>query len=253
METIKHGKASLSVNPSFGGRIIDCTLTHPTRGALPIFWNGEYSKADTWIHGGNPFLFPFAGRFPGPLHGELHAHVARVEGHDNRIEVVQVLQSAEVKHEYALSETSIRITTTIHNKGSSTLSAAPGWHPYFSLPEGGAQLFCQSEKMFEVSEGRAVRPGKSFSGQLELPSSFARNGILGKVGGQVRLIHSSGELIWKMDLNGFSYLVLWSPEGQPFQCIEPWSGLPDALENGVGLQKIPPGQDFRTEFRLSVC
>ena len=48
-----------------------------------------------------------------------------------------------------------------------------------------------------------------------------------------------------------SIFVTWTlADDSPFYCVEPWMGPPNAMENKVGLQTIPPGKSAR--FAVSV-
>jgi galactose mutarotase-like enzyme len=66
-------------------------------------------------------------------------------------------------------------------------------------------------------------------------------------------LHVPGRLPRQHSFSGLcSCVVLWTVSLKDFVCVEPWSGPADALNTGVGLITIPPGESRRGEFVIAV-
>ncbi|OUR98883.1 hypothetical protein A9Q84_05575 [Halobacteriovorax marinus] len=61
-----------------------------------------------------------------------------------------------------------------------------------------------------------------------------------------------------MEFENCAYLGLWSPDGAPFVCIEPWSGVADAVDSKnnffekEGLITLESGKCFQSSYSLFV-
>lgn len=66
----------------------------------------------------------------------------------------------------------------------------------------------------------------------------------------------TGKLVLKMDFEGWPYLGIWSKEGAPFICLEPWTSTADRVNsNNVFVQKpdmivLEPGKEYENKFSV---
>lgn len=52
------------------------------------------------------------------------------------------------------------------------------------------------------------------------------------------------------DPNLFPYVQIFTPAGQPFLCVEPWMGYPNAMNSVAGVRWLAPGQSEHGVLRL---
>lgn len=103
--------------------------------------------------------------------------------------------------------------------------------------------------------------GEQQNGFVPLSASGFGNGHLFANNGSkwVGLKNKKTGNILKINTDGFPYVMIWqNTAGSPqFICIEPWYGLPDAVntdhlwENKVGLQTIESGKTFVSQQNLN--
>ena len=66
----------------------------------------------------------------------------------------------------------------------------------------------------------------------------------------------TGKIVLKMDFEGWPYLGIWSKEGAPFICLEPWTSTADRVNsNNVFVQKpdmivLEPGKEYENKFSV---
>ena len=140
---------------------------------------------------------------------------------------------------------------TFHNTGSRTLPVSFGLHSAF-----------RSRAFLAVDIGRKLHRDQRLlaTGQY-LPHSALDEALLQgfdpgshswsdayeMAGHTARL----GEFLYRVSEN-FSHWMVWKPApGSDFFCIEPQCGAANALNNGLGLQLLPPGESLT--FETSLC
>ena len=188
----------------------------------------------------------------------------------------------ELTATYELSEQSLHTEVVVTNRGSRERDAtgashkmpvAMGWHPYFHTPF--------------VSDSAKTRPSADSSAVMNLYTSASAQTRVTPVGGAGRttafpeagdapvtklsdlLLHNlilghhkkpeaelhdgTNKLALKLNWSELNrYLVLWTKSGQGFHCVEPWMGLPDAVNNGEGVQWLSVGESLHYHFTLSL-
>jgi aldose 1-epimerase len=53
-------------------------------------------------------------------------------------------------------------------------------------------------------------------------------------------------------LEGYPYAQVYAPAAEDFICFEPMTAPANALISGEGLAFVPPGQQYRAAFRVSI-
>lgn len=230
----------------------------------------------------DPFKYELGGKiWQMPLHGFAYAQkwqVTRTSGQTAELRLSTSEASRqlfpfdfEVDVKYLLSDDHMRVETTVtclsaHSKASERMPFALGWHPYFRLPSevGGmgeyrARLKTSASTQLNVTAAGAAGkpspfPDESAGDCTDLSNPHLGNLILGNLKSaqaQLDLADRGPTIDLKWD-QAFRYMVLWTLRGQGFHCVEPWMGLPDALNNGAGLAWLAPSQSMTTWFEISV-
>jgi galactose mutarotase-like enzyme len=245
-----------------------------------------------WPGGGAPIMFPFAGRtfhedrpfnyvlngqvYNMPLHGFSWAKPWAVVKQDTKS--VTLLQedgpgtrelfpfSWRQEATYTLESDRILIDYRVTNLGSLAAAFAPmpvavGIHPYFKLDlsAGEPLLLCDAKEALQVTPSGAagkISPHIVDGKDLRLADPIYRNLILaGLTKRQAGLkVKGSGRvtmMTWSKE-SPIQYVVLWRKDEEPFHCIEPWMGLPDAVSNGNGLRTLSKGETLVMQFEISV-
>ena len=152
--------------------------------------------------------------------------------------------------------------------GVTGMPIAPGWHPFFRMPL--RPLSRLEECVIATSAQHKVRvtqqgaPGKSApfpedaaEKEPRLSNSLFHNLILAHhttphIAIQDRDSKLTVEVAWSPE-DAMRYVVLWSREGEGFQCVEPWMSLPDPLAAGHSVTWLEKDQSFSftTHIRLT--
>jgi galactose mutarotase-like enzyme len=138
---------------------------------------------------------------------------------------------------------------------------AVGIHPYFKLdPNGGeTNLLCDASEALQVTPSGAAgkrSPHTVDAKDLNLSDPIYRNLILTgltkrKAGLKSKENGAVTMMTWSKD-SPIQYVVLWRKDEEPFHCIEPWMGLPDAVSNGNGLKTLSKGETLAMYFEISL-
>jgi galactose mutarotase-like enzyme len=230
------------------------------------------------VRGGIPILFPTAGRLTDDRyvaagavremkqHGFARDLPWRVSGEDARgaARLVMELESTEgtlraFPWEFRLvftvevSGRSLRILQAYENRSSSPMPLHAGFHPYFAVPDGekrDARIEAPALRAWDKGGGREV----SLQG-FDLTAPEVSLGVLdaGPAGATLaRLVTPSLSAVEIEVSAGLTHWVVWTLGGRDFLCVEPWTAPPDALNTGVGLALLAPGErrDLWMEVRL---
>lgn len=152
---------------------------------------------------------------------------------------------------HCLTETGTQHLFTLCNTGPKTMPLAFGLHiafrakPFFAVPIGQRwevdERYIPTGRLLPLtSEETAYRDGSdACSGKL-IRGFYTAAGHTARIGG---LCMNAAE--------PFNQWVLWNGDGtQDFICIEPMSGAVNALNSGVGLVQLQPGEAKTYTVRL---
>jgi len=161
---------------------------------------------------------------------------------------------------FTLKESSLNIELTLVNHSQSKMPAGLGLHPYFSLTNE-TSLKCSVESMWAVdnesmptTSGKAPKELASSEGLL-ISKSHLDNVFTGFSGAAI--------ITWpewkaKADITSSSnckFIVVYSPEGQSYFCLEPVTHSTDAINmsndgvNSTGIMTLKP----REKMTVSMC
>ncbi|MBS0350343.1 MAG: aldose epimerase [Proteobacteria bacterium] len=164
---------------------------------------------------------------------------------------------------YEITDRTLFCRQTYINHGDRPMPYNAGFHPYFSTPEPGG---AKNHVILNFTPRRRLRYNQQLTdivGELPLfpvPVSVGNpeiNEQLFQIGEDkhIYLTYPNGDVI-NMAVEGvedrdmFPYLQLYSPPDQPFVCVEPWMGYPNALNSVAGVRWLAPGQKEHGALRL---
>ncbi len=145
----------------------------------------------------------------------------------------------ELACRYTLNANKLRLDARVTNTGASPLPFAFGVHPYFKVPETekpGARVETQASRAWDNVQKKEIRLDRIALGgrevDLHLLDHQSSRSALSWNDDRIT-VESSPELRrW----------VIWTLPAKPFVCLEPWTGLADALNTGDGRIVVPPGE-----------
>ena len=228
------GASRFRAIPEHGARLCDWHLMLAGGRSRPILhWPESWELADMeMIRGGNPILFPFAGRSwhkdqigfwegpdgvvrPMPMHGV--ARQSRFELCENRPDgfLAEMIWDAAAREsypfpcrftvDYQFAELALTVVLTLENLGSSAIPWAAGHHFYFRLPwhegaeRGDYRLEISAREALRMgSHGKLLREATHPSRDLPLRYSFTEEALSNRIfirckSPQVRFGPKSGE------------------------------------------------------------
>ena len=161
------------------------------------------------------------------------------------------------------SGNALTLTTTITNNGKGLIPVQDGWHPYFTF--GGSiddlQLEFQSAAMLEfditlIPTGKLL-PYQEFGvlkkiDAIEFDNCFTVN----FAECQPLCVLRDAEKKMQVEIypnKTYPYLQIYTPPHRKSIAIENLSAIPDAFNNGVGLQVLQPGAvtSFITIYKIT--
>lgn len=153
---------------------------------------------------------------------------------------------------FELSETTLAIEIAVTNKGERNMPVSLGLHPYF-VRTPDCRLVAKTGQMWEsdatMMPTRLVAPpaGKAPS-QGVRPSKVSLDSCYADFAGRAEIEWpewNAGLTVQSDDSLGF--LVVYTPPGENFFCVEPVSAMTDAVNQGrqdSGLRSLGPGERF---------
>lgn len=241
------------------------------------------------VPSGWPFCFPICGRlereghlnsyhydghvYELPIHGFAwnkpwavgsadSDHLLLILRDDEQTRAVYPFHfTVELHYEIADRRLSCRQTYTNH--GDRPMPYYAGFHPYFLTPPPGSG---KNRLMLDFHPRRRLRYNPNLTDVIgeqplfTLPASVADPTIheqLLQLGKDKEIhLHDPGLDIINMVAEGiedpdlFPYIQIFSPEDQPFVCVEPWMSHPNALNSVTGVRWLAPGQSEHGLLRL---
>lgn len=165
---------------------------------------------------------------------------------------------------FALSGDGLRLALSVENRGDTPMPAGLGVHPWFpATPQ--MRLTAKVTTLWEIDAGNlytgsAPVPARfNFTGGLPVAGTGLCNGFTGWDGRAVIDWPERGARLTMTASPALRHLVIYSPPGEPYVCIEPVSHSVDAFNlevQGVpdnGTVVLAPGQTLRGEVEFVVA
>jgi len=258
---LRDGALSAAVYPDYGGMLGRLNLG----GFEVLHLNEARLPEGAVLAGGNPVLFPFPSRTASDRY-ELDGKSYRMPFHglvrDSAFGVEEVTASGaalvrtgcrewmrdcypfdfELRLEYHLEDGRLRLTARVANHSGRPMPHAFGWHPYFvTTDKARARLSANMGRCERWDEaGKAPIPPSAID--LDRPADYVLSGRTGDVAELVSPADGYGARIRSSD--AFRALVACA-KFPGATCVEPWMGLPNAINTRENLQWVAPGEEAR--------
>lgn len=261
--------ASGSAAASIG--LLGAYVRHLSLGGVPVI---KPSNDGSQTHGGIAVLMPYAGRVRGgryafrgkefqlptgrdghAIHGFAKDAMWKVRARTaDSVSIGATLRgrgypgTLAASITYAVKGRTFSTDCAIRNAGRSDAPVVVGFHPYLAAMRWTINSSSRSYH-YQLADGY-------FPTGKKTPCSFEGVGPKSKLDdcfsspGTIRLLAGGMEVALRR--RRLPYLVVYNgkyAEGRSV-AIEPYSGLPDAYNNGIGLRTLAPGQTFECGYDL---
>lgn len=229
------------------------------------------------FHEGQAFQYQLEDKvLPMPLHGFAHTMPWQVVAQSSAHALLQLEANAKtramypfdfvLRAHYQLTSTALQLDVEVINRSvhASAMPIALGWHPYFCTANAQSEpiLKTSARQKIPVLSNGAAGSAQAINHKPDGPVTVApitQSGLANLILGDLAEPHTdlinteSGEgiRITGMPKHLCRYVVLWSRDTSAFFCIEPWMGLPDAVNNGQGLICLEAGKSLHLHFGIS--
>lgn len=283
------GPSHLQLWPETGGAIVDwrfadvpllrpipaeALAAHSARrlGCFPLIpYSNRIAGAKLTFDGATHALRPDANGEPHSIHGNGWYTPWRVAERSASRLVLALDHAAQgdttldwpfsyaATQTFALSETGLDITLHLENRDSRPMPAGFGLHPYFRRSTAALMSFSAATVWLNgadrlPSTQQPVPSAWSFAtprspADVELDHCFAG------WNGRARIVWPEDRLGLTMEASPqFSHLVVYTPSGRDFFCVEPVSHMNDGMSRmdrpGHGVVVMAPGETLEGEVRF---
>lgn len=256
--------------PERGGIVIGAELG----GRQLLYLDPEtFYDPEANIRGGIPVLFPICGQLRGGEY-EWEGRTYRMRNHGvarNRpwetaetgsdassAWAALILRSTpetresypfdfELRFTYRLREGVLTIEQEYRNVSDRPMPMVAGFHPYFATAGKKLPYVSDATRYLDYNDGET----KPFEGTVDLTERKESVALLDASRPEIAFPLSAEAMVRLTYSKEFQYVVLWSVEGKPFVCVEPWTALNEALNDKQGLLEVKPGETFRAELRIA--
>lgn len=244
------------------------------RGGNPLLFPFSGRSFDRGVE--NAWRAPDGQRRPMPRHGfarDGQFRVVELSDHSITGELVPTPQTHQAypfkyafRVTYQFEELSMRAVMSLKNHDTVPIPWSAGHHFYFTLPwHKGAR---RSDYILRMDARRCAYPGPD--GKLVLQHDretchdLSDTALIERLHWQIRHNRISfGPRGGEEDVHillgteprpqtGWTIVTWTGGEDEPYYCVEPWMGPPNAAEHGKGLHWVEPGrtQDWQVEVSL---
>lgn len=178
-----------------------------------------------------------------------------------------------VEQQFRLSDEGLFIALTLTNESAQEMPAGLGFHPYFSRT-GQCRLRVPATQMWAVDDEvmptgivaapeALSQPGGMAVADIDLDNALinvadpARSQLRSELRGEIDWPEWQGKATISASDN-CAFVVLYSPPGQDFFCLEPVTHCTDAINMqakgiaGTGLQVLPPGGQMHAWMQIEL-
>jgi len=258
---ISNDSLAAVVYPDYGGMVGRLTL-----GDIGIFHLDEARLSEgAVLAGGNPVLFPFAGRTEGdryelygrtyrmPFHGLVRDSAFGVERREKAGVTLIRTGCAEwredcypfdfaLRLEYALEGSELRMTARVANRDGRPMPHAFGWHPYFTTTDKTRARLTPNMARCERWGAAGKTPVPAAEIELARPADYVFSGRTDDV---VELISPADHYGARVRSDAAFRALVVCAKFDGTTCVEPWMGLPGAINARENLQWVAPHREAR--------
>ncbi|GAA4408126.1 aldose 1-epimerase [Advenella faeciporci] len=289
---LKAGDARLVVAPHIGGAIVAYKHVladreyHWLRPVDPVHvqnrdvsgmasfplvpWAGRL-RDGRFVYEGRRIHYPSQKKdSPHSIHGFLRNRIWQVTEHtDNRLVIEYVHEPDDwpfafrAQQVFALDENNLTIYLDISNTGQHSMPLGMGHHPYFPKNEHTRLTARVGKAWYGDQDVMPVRLAEHpLAPEMARGIDVARHALDTPFmdwehEAQISWPDEQRKLVMTADAP-FDFLIVYSPEGAPWFCAEPFSNVTDCFNmrhthsaREVGGQDVLPGQTVKTRFSLT--
>ena len=157
----------------------------------------------------------------------------------------------------ALSDSDLRIETTLRPTGVMAVPVSFGYHPYLTLPGVAREDFVVEMPVTEqaVVDGRGIPTGARDPVALE-PGPLGMQSFDDLfpdiAAGATFALEGGGRRIEVVFEEGYPIAQVFAPPAEDFICFEPMTAPTNALVTGDSLRRVEPGAEFTARFSIAV-
>jgi galactose mutarotase-like enzyme len=226
------------------------------------------------IRGGIPILFPICGQLKDKTY-EWEGKTYILENHgvarNNAWEVLRTLEEAdyasitirqqstprtmeaypfayELVFTFKLSNQTLYIEQEYHNHSEQDMPMYAGFHPYFLVDHKEDTIESDASAFYYITDQKELSYPADID-MTKLPGSIAFKKAATK---QIRFQPKANRKILLTYGEEFEYVVIWSEDGKPFICVEPWMAMPNELNVKQELVYVPHNKPLKTFMTISV-
>lgn len=148
---------------------------------------------------------------------------------------------------YKLRPNELIIEQSYENHSTSDMPIYPGFHPYFKTKSKQLKITADSDEYLDYNDLLVKKYENVIN--VDQKEAYVLKSTTGHVDFLLEELNKEVKLQYDDE---FSYIVLWSEEGQEFVCVEPWVAKTDELNRKEELTMIKPGKSLHTKVSISI-
>jgi galactose mutarotase-like enzyme len=253
-------RSSVSICPARGAISTQLTL-----GGKELFYLDEATFIDpnANIRGGNPILFPICGQltdgqyeWDGQTYPMKNHGVARIKpweviasSTEGQASLSVLLRSDadtlasypfefELEFTYILQGGKLRVEQHYRNLSRKPMPVYAGFHPYFATTDKELVYETDATEYLDYNDEQVKKIGNA----IDLNGKVESLALLNADKPEIAFSLSADCRVTMSYSDIFKYVVLWSVEGKPFVCVEPWMAKTNELNRKDELPIIEAGQ-----------
>jgi galactose mutarotase-like enzyme len=262
-----------------------CLQIVPERGGIVTSWSiagqelfyldkERFTDPQLSVRGGIPILFPICGNLPddtfsaGDTQYRLKQHgfardlpwqvVAQKTTADRASLTVALTSTAEtlavypyefvVELEYIFTGNQLEILQRVTNKAANGMMPfSIGYHPYFAATDKPSLQIDIPSTHYQEKTGDP----QPFSGSFDFSAGEIDVAFSDLSRPSASVTEANGDKLTTSWSYSNGHVVFWTVPGKDFYCLEPWTGLRNALNTGKDLIKLAPGETWQHSVNLT--
>lgn len=163
----------------------------------------------------------------------------------------------EVRLRIGVADGELTVATTVCANRGVAVPVSFGYHPYLRIPGASRETWdvqlAASRQL--VLDERGIPTGERepiTQTRVKLAKESWDTGFDG-LAMPARWCAQGGDTTMTVTFRaGYGFAQVFAPVGQEFICFEPMTASSDALNSGDGLRVVPPGEEHRAEFTVTI-
>ncbi len=160
---------------------------------------------------------------------------------------------------FGVTHDELRLTMSITNRSDRDMPAGLGWHPYF--PRKDANIQADTHTVWRTDDNLVPAPPILVTPHFDLsrtrPVDLLDFDHAFGVGSTVQHLTWPDRTVTMSSDPLFSKLIVFTPPGEDYFCVEPASHAPDAVNSSLppeqtGLKILKPGKTLSGTIRLTI-